>query len=463
MRHELRLYRRGLKAFGSNAVIIFVVAALHLIAIPVAFGLRHLPVLPQHIVAVTLTFGSIFILLLMISRGLVTAVQALYARGDMDLLLSSPIAPRSIITVRASIIAAAVTLEFGILIWPFADVFVLFGMLEWLKAYILLPALGLLAASISLLLALMLFNLFGARRTRVIAQVMSAFFAVGFTLLAQLPNIMARSASRTPASGLRAVTTYAPAADSAFWTPALAMMSGFLPTLAIAAACGAIFLLTTRQLAESYIRASIASAGISTGKRARSPGTALRFHSNARWILVRKELRLIVRDPWLLTQLLQQCVFLVPMGIVLWRGSGGQLPIVWGVIILIAGSTANSLAWITLSAEDVPELVAAAPIAGGEVVRVKLAAALLPIVPLVLLPLLVLWRSHWWFGFSVTVCAAGSAATSAALNVRNRAPGSRRDFRTRYKGRPGRGFVELFVVAAWMGLCALMVWLSPWR
>jgi hypothetical protein len=123
--------------------------------------------------------------------------------------------------------------------------------------------------------------------------------------------------------------------------------------------------------------------------------------------------------------------------LVLWRGSGGQLPIVWGVIILIAGSTANALAWITLCAEDVPELVAAAPIAGGEIVRVKLAAALLPIVPLVLLPLLVLRRSHWWFGFSVTVCAAGSAATSAALNVRNRTPGRRRDFRTRYKARPG--------------------------
>ena len=89
--------------------------------------------------------------------------------------------------------------------------------------------------------------------------------------------------------------------------------------------------------------------------------------------------------------------------------------------------------------------------------------ALLPILPLVLLPLLFLWRSHAWFGFSVTVCAAGAAVSSAALNVRERTPGRRRDFRTRYKGRPGRGFIELAVVAAWTGICALMVWLSPWR
>jgi ABC-2 type transport system permease protein len=463
MRHELRLYRRGLNAFGGNGVIIFVLVLLHLIAIPVALGLRHLPAPPQRTVAVGLTFGGIFVLLLMVSRGLITAVQALYARGDMDLMLSSPIAPRSIITVRASFIAAAVTLEFGVLIWPFANVFVLFGMFEWLKAYVLLPALGMLATSLSLLLALMLFYLFGARRTRVIAQVMSAFFAVGLTLLSQLPNLMGRSASRGSASGLRTVATYAPPMDSALWTPALAVMNGFLPTLAIAAACGAILWVTTRQLGGSFIRASIASAGVSAGKRARSPGATLRFHGNARWILIRKELRLIARDPWLLTQILQQCVFLVPMGLVLWRGSSGRLPIVWGVIILIAGFTANALAWITLCAEDVPELVAAAPIAAGEVVRVKLEAALLPILPLVLLPMLFLWRSHGWFGFSVTVCAAGAAVSSAALNVRERTPGRRRDFRTRHKGRPGRGFIELAVVAAWTGICALMVSLNPWR
>jgi hypothetical protein len=271
MRHEWRLYRRGLNAFGGNGVIIFVLVALHLLAILAALGLRHLPALPQHTAAVALTFGGVFVLLLMISRGLVTAVQALYARGDMDLMLSSPIAPRSIITVRASIIAAAVTLEFGILIWPFADVFVLFGRFEWLKAYVLLPALGALATSISLLLALI---------------------AVG---------------------------------------------RGF--------------------------------AGAGRGR----PDTA------------------------------------------------------------------------------------------GEVVRVKLEAALLPILPLVLLPVLVLWRSHGWFGFSVSVCAAGAALCCAALNVRDRTPGNRRDFRTRYKGRPGRGFVELAVVGVWAGVCALMVWASPRR
>jgi ABC-2 type transport system permease protein len=464
MHHEFRLYWRGMShGLSGNMAVIFLLVVLHLVAIPVAFGIRHSPALPQRVLAMTLTIAGGFVLLLMISRGLIIAVQALYARGDMDLMLSSPLAPRSIITVRASFIAASVTLECGALLWPFANVFVLFGMFAWLKAYVLLPALGLLATSISLVLALLLFYLFGARRTRIIAQVMSALIAVGFMLLVQLPNLMAKSAGRVPGFGTRLLTTHALSLESALWTPALAVMEGFVPTLALATVCAAIFALTTRQLAGSFIRASIASASISLGKRARTSSAALRFSGNTHVILIRKELRLIARDPWLLTQLLQQSAYFLPLGVVLWRQSSRGLPIVWGLVILLAGSTAGALAWLAVAAEDVPELVAAAPIAADEIVRVKLEAALLPILPLVLLPLLALWQSHGWFRFSVAVCALGSAVSCALLNVRDRPPGKRRDFRVRHKGSPGQGFVELAVVGGWMGICALMVWLSPWR
>jgi ABC-2 type transport system permease protein len=464
MRHEFRLYWRGMsKSFSGNAAIIFLLVLLHLIAIPVAFGLRHLPALPPRALAMTLTAAGGFVLLLMISRGLITAVQALYARGDMDLMLSSPLAPLSIITVRALFIAASVTLEFAALIWPFANMFVLFGMFAWLKAYVLLPALGLLATSMSLLLALLLFHLVGARRTRVIAQVLSALIAAGFMLLLQLPNIMAKSSGRGSASGASAWASHAPPPDSALWTPALAIVDGFLPMFALAAASAAIFALTAHLLAGSFIRASIESASIGAGKRARTPSAALRFGTNRRAILILKELRLIARDPWLLTQLLQQSLFLLPLGVVLWRQSVKGLPLVWGLVIVLAGFIASALSWITVAAEDVPELLAAAPTAGDEIVRVKLEAALLPILPLVLIPPLALWPSHWWLGVSIAVCASGSALSCALLNVRDQTPGKRRDFRARQKGNPGRGFVELAAIGAWVGICALMVWLCPWR
>jgi len=463
MHHEFRLYWRGIsKAVGSKIPVLLLLILLHLIAIPIALAIKHTPSLPSRAVALGLTIGGAFVLFLMISRSLITAVQALYARGDMDLLLSSPLSPRAIIAVRASFIAASVTTEFGLLVWPFANVFVLFGLFGWLRAYVLLPALGMLATSISLVLALMLFHAFGARRTRVIAQITSALIAAGFMILLQLPNIM-RSRSKNAAAATSALTAGLPPGDSAFLTPALAVMGGSAATLAIAVACAAIFGLTVRLLGGAFIGASIAAASISVGRRARNPSDSLRFHGNTRLILILKELRLIARDPWLLTQLLQQSIFLLPLGAVLWRQRGAGLPIIWGAVILLSGFLASSLAWITVCAEDVPELVAAAPISAEQILRVKLQAALLPIVPLILLPLLVLWRSHLWFGLSVSVCSLGSAVSCALLNVHSPFPGKRSDFRMRHKGNPGRGFIELLVIGGWLLVCTVMVWMSPWR
>jgi ABC-2 type transport system permease protein len=463
MHHEFRLYWRGIsKAVGSKIPLLLLLILLHLIAIPMALAIRHTPSLPSRVAALGLTIGGAFILFLMISRGLITAVQALYARGDMDLLLSSPLSPRVIIAVRASFIAASVTMEFGLLIWPFANVFVLFGLLAWAKAYVLLPALGMLARSISLVLALVLFHAFGARRTRVIAQITSALIAAGFMILLQLPNIM-RSQGRSAAPATGAFTAGLPSGDSAFMTPALAVLGGSVSTLAVAVACTAIFGLTLRLLGGAFIRASTAAASISVGRRARNPSDALQFRGNTRLILILKELRLIARDPWLLTQLLQQCIFLLPLGAVLWRQRGAGLPIIWGAVILMSGFLASALAWITVSAEDVPELVAAAPMSAEQIRRVKLQAALLPILPVILLPVLALSRSHLWFGFSVSVCSLGSAVSCALLNVHSPFPGKRSDFRQRHKGNPGRGFIELLVIGGWLLVCTVMVWMSPWR
>jgi ABC-2 type transport system permease protein len=137
MHHEFRLYWRGFsKDVATKISVLLLVIFLHLVAIPVALMIRRAPPLPQLTVDLALTIGAGIVLFLMISRGLITAVQALYARGDMDLLLSSPISPRAIIAVRATFIAASVTLEFAVIIWPFADVFVLFGQLAWAKAYV---------------------------------------------------------------------------------------------------------------------------------------------------------------------------------------------------------------------------------------------------------------------------------------------------------------------------------------
>jgi hypothetical protein len=63
----------------------------------------------------------------------------------------------------------------------------------------------------------------------------------------------------------------------------------------------------------------------------------------------------------------------------------------------------------------------------------------------------------------VAICSLGSALTCALWNVRRYSPGKRRDFRMRNRGSPGRGIVELLVIAGWSAICTFMVWISPWR
>ncbi len=133
MRHELRLYMRsGVVKGTSLTALILAETLLHLVAVAAAFGARAAITyggirIPAALLWLFATTGLAFCLLFMVSRSLNGAVQVLYTRADLDLLLSSPIAPRSIIGVRVGSVALTVTLEVAMLVWPFANVFELFG------------------------------------------------------------------------------------------------------------------------------------------------------------------------------------------------------------------------------------------------------------------------------------------------------------------------------------------------
>ena len=66
----------------------------------------------------------------------------------------------------AAFIAATVSLEVGLLIWPFANMLALFGTPAWLKAYLLVPALGLLATSLAAFAWMILDTLIRGRAAR---------------------------------------------------------------------------------------------------------------------------------------------------------------------------------------------------------------------------------------------------------------------------------------------------------
>src|SRR5262249_3782051 len=103
--------------------------------------------------------------------------------------------------------------------------------------------------------------------------------------------------------------------------------------------------------------------------RAASPRRALR---RKEWVLLR-------RDPWLVSQTLMQLLYLLRPAVRLWKsfGSGADaLVLLVPVLVMGAGQLAGGLAWLAISGEDAPDLVATAPVAPRDIIRAKIEAVL---------------------------------------------------------------------------------------
>jgi ABC-2 type transport system permease protein len=470
MRHELRLYlRSGVLRSTSLTFLIIAEILLHLLATAAALAVRSAgayagPHMPAALPSLLITFGLAFCFLFMLSRSLNGIVQVLYTRADLDLLLSSPIAPQSIIGVRVFTVALTVTLEVAMLAWPFANMFVLFGMVAWSKLYVLLPALGMLATSLGIVLALTLFRLLGPRTTRLVGQVLAALIGMTIFLLSQLPNLLRRGPVHAPGNynGFGALLSANAGHHGAVLMPGRLVLAGYGPTLLLALIGAALLLLTVRVLSGHFMHAATAIGSMGSTRARRTSERPLRFRGSLRIVLIVKELRLIRRDPLLLMQLLQQSIYLVPICFLLWRqtvGHSGGVPWFWLVLIFMCGTLATALAWITVAAEDAPELLTAAPPTRATVVRAKIEAALLPLAPLWVLPLLIIGRSQLWFAVSLGLCAFGCSVSNALLQV-YRAPGKRDSFKTRGRGFPGKAFIEMGLSIAWILVCALLTWIG---
>lgn len=470
LRHELRLYARsGVVKATSLTFLILGEILLHLVAVVAAFAVRAASTyagakMPVALPSLLVTAGLAFCLLFMLSRSLNGIVQVLYTRADLDLLLSSPIAPKSIIAVRVGSVALTVTLEVAMLVLPFANVFVLFGLYGWARLYLLIPAMGMLATSIGVVLALTLFRLLGPRTTRIVGQILAALIGMGIFLLSQLPNLMRHGPRRGPANfnGFGTVLNVDAGRLGALLVPGRLVLAGYWPTVLFMLASALLLIFTVRALSSRFLRAATTIGSMGVGRARRVSVRPLRFRGSLRAVLILKELRLIRRDPLLLMQLLQQSIYLVPMGLLPWRQSAagsGAIPWLWLGMILVSGTLATALAWITIAAEDAPELLTAAPLTRAMVVRAKIEAALLPLAPLWLLPLLALWRTHLWFAVSLALCAFGCSVSTALLQV-YRPPGKRDPFKFRGRGAPGKGFLEMGVIISWIVVCAIVTWVG---
>jgi ABC-2 type transport system permease protein len=465
--HEMRLtwrgYRAGRAGKGPGAVIglvlLFAFACVGGVTVALA---THGHAVPIHPLAVAIAdLACAVVLTLMLSQTLGASAEALYERGDLDLLFSSPIAPRKVLLVRALGVATGVATIFMVFIAPLLLPSVLYGHPGWLGVFGVLIALALTATALGLSLAMALFALIGPRRTRTVAQVLAALVGAAFFLASQYRTLMGGAATQNLYVDLtQAVQTGRlvppPYAD----LPLRAMLGEPLPLIGMLALGGGLFWLAAMALGRRFSDAAAAAQGASS-TRVRGRGKpAAPFAAGAFRATIRKELRLIGRDATLLSQVLLRVLYLLPLALMLARSAKGvdaaALAGGAGFVAFMAGQVAGSLAWITLSAEDTPDLLAVSPTPVSTLRRAKLTAAMIPVALLLALPIAALTVFQPLTGL-ITAIGAGLAAWCCGLiNLWHQKPGKRADFRRRRGASWFATLAEIFIGGLIAGATTLM-------
>lgn len=403
---------------------------------------------------------------LLLSQAMESVTRAFYSRADLDLILSSPASARRLFSVRIAAMALAVAAMAALMAAPLINMLAWRGGAHWLGAYGVIVAMGMGATALAAALTVALFRLIGPKRTRLVAQVVAAVIGAAFVIGLQAAAILSTgSLSRLDLLTSERVLALAPAVDSPIWLPARAMM-GDGPALAGAMIAGAALLAAAiAAFAPRFGEHVIAAAGVGRGVARQDGGARFRRVSPPQ-ALRRKEWALLRRDPWLMSQTLMQLLYLLPPALLLWKSFAGGIDataLLVPMLIMAAGQLAGGLAWLAISGEDAPDLIASAPVTARRVTRAKIEAVMgavgLVFAPLVTALALVAPQA----ALAAAVFIVVAAASSTAIQLWFRSQAKRSHFRRRQTSSRVATFAEALVSVGWAGTGALVAmgnWLA---
>jgi ABC-2 type transport system permease protein len=468
-RHEFRLSWRDAAAilFGGSlrrrliggTILVLLFGFFHLLAYSVLNPALRDGIGPDPRILPLVTGSALLSWCLLLSQGIESVTRAFYARGDIDLILSSPMPAQHLFAVRIAGIAAGASLIAIVLAMPVLDVLVVLDGPRWLLSYLALASLGALAAAVAVAITAAMFRLFGAARTRFIAQVVAAIIGAAFAITVQAAAILSfDDPSRLALLGSEWLVARAPPPDSLVWIPARALLGDGTSLALLLAGSLALLTLTTAIVAPRFATYAAAAAGVAAQSPS-GPAAHARFRSRtpAR-VLREKEWVLLRRDPWLISQTLMQILYLLPAALLLWRsfGDGPNAPAVLvPVLVMASGQLAGGLAWLAVSGEDAPDLVHTAPVSPGQIVRAKI-EAVLGAVGIAAAPFIIVIAA---LSPAIALVAAGgialAAAAATAIQLWFRSQARRSQFRRRQTSSRIATFAEAFSSILWACAAAL--------
>lgn len=461
--HEIRLAWRGF--FTRNLSLMLLLFALLWIVwhIPAYLLMRSIPADVMAGTGFVVIVAGLFFwfgFTLMLSTAIVLSVNALYDRGDLDLLISSPCPTSTIFIVRGLGVALNAVALIAAFALPFAHMGIVTGNPGMIAAYPVLLGIALGAAGLAFAVTLLLARWLGARRARVIGQVMSAIVGASLFLASQSANLVSDEIreSWTPVI-VRAFSTGWLGPESPLWWPVRALFGDPLAVVATLGAGAALFLFVTGLTSKAFVSGTQEST--TAPARPEPARTDTRFRGGLARVVIDKELRLIRRDPNLIAKTLIQGLYLLPLIFIMARRNDLATILAPGIIVLLAG-VAGNLAWITISAEEAPDLIGSAPVNREKVRWLKAAAALKPLIwvaaPFVIFYLLTAPLRAFVFGLFLALALLASAVTQ----VWGGKPAPKRDLKARQKENMGLNFAEVISTLALAATCWLVFETSRW-
>jgi ABC-2 type transport system permease protein len=408
---------------------------------------------------VTITASILLSWLLMISQAMESMTRAFYARSDLDLILASPVAAQRLFGVRIATVGVSVAMMAIPLAAPFIDILVVRGSLRWMGAYGLIVAMGAAAAALAVGFTVALFRIIGPKRTRLVAQVVAAVIGAAFVIGLQVAAILSYGTiSRATMLQSSAVLAHAPELASIVWWPARAAMGDWLALTGVLAVSFALLAAAIALVSPRFGEYAVAASGAGASIVSQTGRQSVFKITSPRRALRRKEWTLLRRDPWLVSQTFMQMLYLIPPAVLLWRsfndGSGAYNLLV-PVLVMAAGQLAGGLAWLAISGEDAPDLVATAPVPASFILRAKV-EAVLGVIAVVFAPMVaVLALLSPWHALVASggIAIATTAATAIQLWFRSQA--KRSQFRRRQVSSRVATFTEAFSSIGWAATAAV--------
>ncbi len=239
---------------------------------------------------------------------------------------------------------------------------------------------------------------------------------------------------------------------SPLWYPARGALGEAVPAVLLGLAGIIAFFLTVQYTHRFFVHG--VQQAVSAVRVAKRPPEGLKF-SFGRSLLqtvIIKEWRLILRDPTLISQVLLQLLYMLPI-LFLFFSEGKPSPAGIGAsLAFLTASLTGSLGWIIMLAEDAPDLLRAAPCKQSTLRNGKLLAVVIPGVSLAFIPMLWHATKEPLQAFIMLLLIVGASFSAALVVMWCGRPTPRADFKSRGKGNVMASILEALVAFSWSGM-----------